>query len=366
MPFDRVLESAIANVLKDYDIQGTRGAQLFPTRTSSLVKVLGTSLTDEKLVLIVDQIAPEGLGQNLFWNSGLAVPMDATLNSGLLILWNDSCALPPLGSCIWLRNVIDLGSFPEDYTFDEFSFWMKAKDHSDSIDTVHHLEMFAGGAGGWSAAARFLHSCTGAKIQSVAIEIDEKVAKAFALANHACFIKPDRRLPHHTFHDFHGTWIVCTDIANDLYIEAAADWRVDIVTISSPCQPWSGASTGLGFESEDGQALLHAVLQCRWIRPVYILFENVGGFARHDHKRLLLKVLQMCGYKLCWEQCLDTQVPFGFVRGRWLAIAVRLSDHIQPTVHTWELFHHQLIIPSVLCIGRQGPVGLLWPPKPSR
>ena len=336
MAFSRELQATLAQVIKDYDVQGAIGCQLLPEKTATLAKVVGTILCEDRLSVIFDQLKPEGFGQGMFWNNAYAFPRDEVLNKSLTILWDACSPMPSIGQHVWFRNIQEIGAFPEDYIFDHESFWTKAKVTKEPKESLHHLEMFSGAFGGWPNASRFVQKVTGAKIQTVALEVDPKVAKAFAIANHACYVKPDAPLPPQVFADFDGTWVVCTDIKSDVYMKAASEWGVDFASISSPCQPWSGASSSMGFLTEDGQAMIHAVLQMRWLRPAFLLMENVSGFARHEQKHILLKTLRMCGYKMIWDQVADTQSAFGFVRGRWIALAVRCSDEWKPVIHTWN------------------------------
>ena len=335
MAFDRELKGDLAHLLMQYDIQGCRGSQMFPDRTATLGRITGTSSSHHKTVLVFDQMMPEGLGPNMFWHDVINIPGDDILNEGLMLLWDASAVAPSVGETVWFRNIIDMGSFPEDYVFDCHSYWMKAKLSNIRPTTLHHLEMFSGGFGGWASAARMIHQCTGTPVQTIAIEHDPQIAKAYALSHHACYVKPDGLLPQHAFAEFEGPWVICANVQDECYLPAAANWGVDVISISSPCGPWSGASHAPGFTVPDGQSLIHAILQARWFRPAFLLFENVGGFFRHEHKQIFLRTLLMRGYKLRFEQVVNTQAQFGFVRARWLALASRVVDTTQPLIHLW-------------------------------
>ena len=254
MAYERELRGHMANLLKDYDydIQGRKGGRLFPDRTTALGKIRGTSLPAGKTILVFGQMTPEGLGPNMFWHDVVTIPGDEILNEGLMLLWDASTALPPIGDTVWLRNLIDMGSFPEDFVFDSNSYWMKAKLDICRPTTLHHMEMFAGGFGGWASAARVIHQCTGIPMQTVAIEHDPDIAKAYAMTHHACFVKLDGFLPANAFHEFEGSWVVCADARDETYLQAAAYRGVDVVTISSPCGPWTGASHAPGLTVPDG------------------------------------------------------------------------------------------------------------------
>ena len=287
-------------------------------------------MTNHTVTLVVDQFAPEGLGIGNFWKIVLSVPEDVKVLSDVCIAWKPLVPLPPKGHKIWMRNVEDLGSFPEPYTFDTHSFWMHLPTRQ-MPQVLHHLELFAGGFGGWTAALRMLMQISGHKSQFVGIEHDHHVARTFALTHHACFSKPCGMMPLDVLSQFDGNWIICADVMDFSWCPAIAAWGVDFVSISFPCGPWSGATEGPGLNDPAGQLLFHAMLQTRFLRPQCIGFENVSGFHRHPQKALLSRLLVMIGYKFVWEHTVDVRDKLGLVRSRWLALAVRINGITCPT-----------------------------------
>ena len=325
MAFDRAVTEVINDLLAYYDIQGPPGSELLPIRTSILVDVKAIQHDDSRVTLVADQYAAEGMGIHSFWKTFLQIPQDSKVAENIQIAWQSHDELPPVNQRMWLRNVLDLGSFPETYTYDSQTFWMPLKCTDAAPDTLHHLELFAGGFGGWSSALRLAMKQVGKSCQSVGVEHDHHVARAFALTHHAAFIQPCEMLPLDLLDMFQGTWILCADVVDFSWCQAVANWRVDFVSISFPCGPWSGATCGPGLADPTGQLLFHAVLQTRFLRPQCIGFENVSGFHRHDQKPLLARLLLMIGYKLVWESTVDVQNQLGLMRPRWLALAVRIN-----------------------------------------
>ena len=325
------------DLLMSNDVAGARGCQLFPCRTSLLAHVEKFTFTEDHLALQVTQLAPEGFGPSCFWSDPMFIPAEQDLNHEIQILWDVNASFPMPNQTIWFCRVRDLESWPEDFVYDEHSTWMYSRQFPHGRHTMHHLELFAGGFGGWTAASRLTYQLTGQQFQSVGIEHDEAAAKAFALTHHAAYVKPTKPLPPDLIAQFDGNWCICADVMDDAWNRAISKWQVDFATISSPCQPWSGASNAPGFEDPDGALMLHSVFKLRHFRPSFIGFENVAGFARHEHKPLLFKVLLYCGYKIQWEKIVDLQHRFGLVRARWLALAVRVNEEWPSTfIDLWK------------------------------
>ena len=325
MAFDRSVEEVIAELLSYYDVQGPRGSDLLPVRTTLLVKIKRVETHDMRTTLTIDQYAAEGFGIHSFWKSHMHIPEDTKVAEGLNLAWNTDEELPPTDQLIWLRRVVDLGSFPEHFTYDAESLWIPLRHPAIQPHVLHHLELFAGGFGGWTMALRLAMQQLSAMPQSVGIDSDPQAAKTFALTHHASFVQPVGMLPRNIFETFQGNWSVCADVLESTWCPAVATWGVDFATVSFPCQPWSGATDGPGLTDPIGQTLFHAVLQLRFLRPSCIGFENVPGFHRHPHKALLNKLLLLIGYRISWEATLDVRDHLGLLRARWLALATRVN-----------------------------------------
>ena len=329
MTIDRPVDEIINDLLQYYDVQGPRGSELLPVRTTLLVCVKQIEKHDQGIILVVDQYAAEGFGIHSFWKSHMNVPEDTKVAENVRISWNDD-ELPPCGEMIWLRQILDLGSFPEEFTFDSESFWMPLHQVDAAPVIFHHFEVFAGGFGGWSMALRLAMNQLNKEAQSVALDADPQVARSFALTHHASFVQPNGMSPRHMIDAFSGNWIICADVLDSTWCPAVAKWGVDLATVSFPCQPWSGATDGPGLADPLGQTLFHSVLQLRFLRPQCIGFENVPGFHRHPHKSLLSRLLVMIGYRISWEATLDVRDHLGVLRSRWLALATRVNGPTMP------------------------------------
>ena len=93
----------------------------------------------------------------------------------------------------------------------------------------------------------------------------------------------------------------------------------DLVTISSPCGPWSTASTSQGLVTSEGQLMLHSILERRLKKATFIAIENVAGFAGHPHKSVTERALRWIGYRIIQlQKTLDAKQAMGITRARWL------------------------------------------------
>eukprot|EP00435_Cladocopium_sp_Y103_P070880 s44_g36.t1 len=129
------------------------------------------------------------------------------------------------------------------------------------------------------------------------------------------------------------------DAASHAWLPAIAKWNPEIITLSSPCQPWSKASTGRGLSCSDGMLLIEGLLQSRWLQPSAICLEQVSGFSSHDHKAMVMKVISMIGYAICWSKSSDLSHFAPVHRARWLAVLRKVTDAtpcISPTIRIPE------------------------------
>ena len=87
------------------------------------------------------------------------------------------------------------------------------------------------------------------------------------------------------------------DVFDDNWLQAAACWNVEVITISAPCPPWSGAAGQMGLHSAEGQLFMRAIGVCKILRPKIILIEQVAAFHSHPHRVWIEKALWFAGYQ---------------------------------------------------------------------
>ena len=118
------------------------------------------------------------------------------------------------------------------------------------------------------------------------------------------------------------------------------DWTpfkgVDVVSGGFPCQAFSYAGKGLGFDDPRG-GLVFEMFRCiRETRPKVVLAENVPGLASHRKGETLaeiLKGLEKCGYScsLTWMvNAVDYEIPQKRRRLLIIGVADRVSKTLIP------------------------------------
>lgn len=239
------------------------------------------------------------------WENGLLPPF----REGKMLLWN-----------------VQPWDFNNDFSwiFDEHSICIPIRQATSNI--IHILELCAGGYGGWSVATRFLQSFAQQSFQTVALEEEIEAVQDFALTHGSRIIEAHGPIPHKCLNDDVTSTVLHGDLRSKHWWTAVGCWGVHIMVLSSPCQPWSGASFAKGLASENGLLLPHGILLTRIFRPRILLLEQVQNFASHPHRRACLNVLRMCGYQIKWSQILDAADFGGATRLRWLCLAVRNND----------------------------------------
>ena len=103
----------------------------------------------------------------------------------------------------------------------------------------------------------------------------------------------------------------------------------DLITFGFPCQPFSLAGKGLGFEDDRGNMFFEAFRIIKHKLPKYFIFENVQGLLHHDKGRTIETVLEYLGM-LPYEITMDllNSKDFGTPqnRSRLFCIGRRLDD----------------------------------------
>eukprot|EP00435_Cladocopium_sp_Y103_P052021 s857_g16.t1 len=326
------------DLISGYDCDSSLGCLAFPMRTNLLVEVNKRNFIDDQLSLEFSHYIPEGFGLQAFDQEHLMVPSDACMNDTLTLIWQIQDALPPMHTKIWLFQVSADEWDVTKFHFDLSASWGYASSFPRSNPQVHHLEMFSGGMGGWTTALRFLSGFHQKPVRTFGLEIEPEIARTFALNHNAAMVIPPKDLPEEFFLQFEGNWIICDDVLSNKWLKAISREGIDVVTISSPCGPWSTASHALGLEKPEGALMLHAILKCRFLRPTYICMENVSGFAAHCQKPIIERAIRWIGYRIQWQRTVDVKTCLGVHRSRWLAVAVRVHAPIPvPSFVQWSL-----------------------------
>eukprot|EP00438_Fugacium_kawagutii_P035322 Skav206912 [mRNA] locus=scaffold808:371929:376347:+ [translate_table: standard] len=244
------------------------------------------------------------------------------------ISWDSCVPVPSSNEKIFLWQAVDNFFGNSDFIVDDKTTKILRIPENPPVwkAPVRFLELFAGGIAGWSSAIALIRDHHHQPVQVVAIEHDLTCAKGYSIGHHATLIdgfhapSVDRFVTHAEDHVIHG------DVWDKTWLPSITYWNPDVAAVSSPCQPWSSASTGPGLDSRDGLLLAESIGLMKLIRPRILLLEQVGGFASHSHKKLLMRQLRWAGFIVKWERSIDLQAVAPVKRIRWLALAIRAHD----------------------------------------
>lgn len=114
----------------------------------------------------------------------------------------------------------------------------------------------------------------------------------------------------------------------DIHKVDFTEWngRVDVVEGGFPCQSFSYAGKGRGFEDTRGTLFHEFARAVKEVKPKIAIGENVRGLLTHDQGRTLrtmVKILQDLGYKVAYKVMRSQYMDVPQKRERLVIIAVR-------------------------------------------
>lgn len=319
---------AILPKLTEWDILGSLGVDQKP-RNILLATLTSINFGDIPYTATFQQWSPDGWSSAELLGGKMEVPSDAILNHDLVLQWDSPVFLPPTQLKVWLFDVLDL--FPKDkadFRFDKDSTWIPCDRIGATLPQLNHLEVFAGGFGGWKAAASWMTLKGFFNSRTIAIECDQKLAKIYALSHSAVCVKSIEGLTFSTFQYANQDAIIVADIMDDGLLPLIAYWKPEVMSISSPCQPFSGASSTQGFLTEKGFLLIRALICAKFWRPQVLLLEQVHNFAKHPHKKTFDRILLWAGFQYCFQKMVNLADKASTSRPRWLAVAKRMHGDL--------------------------------------
>ena len=111
------------------------------------------------------------------------------------------------------------------------------------------------------------------------------------------------------------------DATDPAWFEAVASWGAEIVTVSAPCPPWSGAAQQRGLHCSDGQLLLRSIALCKVLRPKVILIEQMAAFHSHPRRAWIQRAVWFAGYQLRISHVVELGDVMTTRRPGWLGVA---------------------------------------------
>ena len=345
-PTNWAMASVFYDFLNDWDIFGTIGC---------LTKHRGILLVDNLQTMgsnvFARQLVPAGISSMLCAKDFMQSEKEHELCK-ISLLWDSKWNKPLEHEKTYLVNAIDVHSchfrFPSafDFVIDEKTVVVPCIDKPTG--PIRVLELFAGGYGGWANALRVLKQ-QGNPAQIVALDHDLEACKNYAISHNAVLVNGMRVLDTNLFVGNSLDFIVHADVTDHHWLRAIGKWAPEVMVVSSPCPPWSHASTGAGVESPEGSLMMQSIAIAKIIRPRAILLEQVNGFNDHPHKTFLVRLFRWAGYSIHWARVIDAVAWCGANRKRWLAMLIKIGDEmILPMPFEMWPYVHQLPTPESL------------------
>eukprot|EP00438_Fugacium_kawagutii_P011167 Skav227741 [mRNA] locus=scaffold3513:164136:168659:+ [translate_table: standard] len=297
--------------------------------------LLAERLTDVDNQMQIRVWQPEGVPLKRFHEDVLTIPEDKPTTMLLRLSWDSDDRAPPVGAMVWLFKMDvrtdDQGEF---LGFTKQSRWAP-KTNGSAHDHISVVEMFAGGFAGWKMAWTTLQPRIPKDIKTLAIDNDVKACQTYAITHDASYLPRQTNIDETVFDRFANHAIWHQDIEDNEVQMAITKIAPEVVSISAPCPPWSGAAGSEGLFRQEGQLLMKALLLCRTARPKIIAVEQVAKFHAHKHKAMIMQTIRFMGYRLCWQKVLDMSHHSQTNRSRWLAILVRVTETVPLPLKHW-------------------------------
>ena len=241
MDRSRLPPGAAREILKDFQLWGDDGGDLVE-RPSLLVQDLAIKTRDNPFLFEAGHLIASGRGLrqlDVDRDMPQSITMDWKATSKSVL--HEMCIRGLQGNClIWNAALNYPGPEHQGYlSIDDDTLVLPLSKRSSGIIPVLHF--FGGAWGGWSYACQLLAE-KDVPIISGCIEVDFTAPRQYALSHRCPLLSAAQELPPLTMLSFPEGFCIHGDVFEDSWLQAAACWNVEVITISAPCPPWSGAA----------------------------------------------------------------------------------------------------------------------------
>lgn len=189
------------------------------------------------------------------------------------------------------------------------------------------VHLFAGAFQGWHQALEWL-STKGLMSPSRHIAIDNDpavhVAQVWGFHEYEIHTAPLA----HGVKSAHSKVGVLGDVADHSWYNLLRENENIWLTMSPPCQSWSGGGFQTGLNCENGFRFVEAVEVILRLRPLIVTGECGDRTPNRPHFKIIRSLFVNAGYKLVWTAIGDHSQLVGMARRKWLAVYIR--QDVQP------------------------------------
>ena len=299
----RLPPGAAREILRDYQLWGDDGGDLVE-RPSLLVQDMAIKAGDNPFLFEAGHLIACGRGLRQLDMDSVWIGEDRDMPQPITMDWkatgksvlHDMCIRGMQGKClIWNAALNYPGPEHKGYlSIDDDTLVLPLSKRSSGIIPVLHF--FGGAWGGWGYACQPLAE-KDVPIIAGCVEVDFTATRQYALSHRCPLLSATQELPPLSLLSFPEGFCIHGDVFDDNWLQAAACWNVEVITISAPCPPWSGAAGQMGLHSAEGQLFMRAIGVCKILRPKIILIEQVAAFHSHPHRVWIEKALWFAGYQ---------------------------------------------------------------------
>eukprot|EP00438_Fugacium_kawagutii_P021778 Skav205464 [mRNA] locus=scaffold4885:263184:268607:+ [translate_table: standard] len=203
--------------------------------------------------------------------------------------------------------------------------------HDNEDEPIRMGDMFCGGLGGWSHAAKALASEQRDILTCWAVDMDPLTAQTFRKSHDMTHVSVDAndcwsKISSDDRTCQSSTMVFKTNIKQLWWVTFAALKRAQIICASPPCPPWSLTNEAGGLSLQPGMCLVHAILILSILRPRIWLIENVSNLLSHAHWSVINSIIEWSGYVIKWKTSLNLAEQAPQNRDRALILAVDRTD----------------------------------------
>ena len=185
------------------------------------------------------------------------------------------------------------------------------------------VHLFAGGFCGWHHALKWISEANLGIVVAKEVAVDHcpDVMKVWSLQHSRPILRaPLAHIASWSPDPYVG---ILADVADWSILPACSSAFNLVLTMSPPCVSWSLGGLLRGLECNEGWAFIDSIRQIAVLQPSAAVAECADNIANHTHFAVIKFLMHSIGYRLAWEQIVDSHRMTHASRTRWMAVWVK-------------------------------------------